>query len=87
MCPCKDRSPSSPPWRRSGRSTWRAARWDVRPRRAGGRWPETCAGPSAAFTLFIMAELGEIAFPGANPMLTHALHFGAVLFGVVAWCG
>ncbi len=49
---------------------WRALAGDLR-------------GPERAFTLFIIAELGEIAFPGANPMLTHALHFCAILFGVV----
>lgn len=35
------------------------------------------------FTLFIVARLGEIAFPGAGPAVAQALRFCAVTFGVV----
>lgn len=55
-------------------------------RKTATRWRELAVdlrGPDRAFTLYLLARLGQLALPDAGPPVARALRFCAVLFGVV----
>ncbi len=55
-------------------------------RQTSTRWREFSAdlgGQERAFTLYLLARLGEVVLPDAGQPVTHGLHFCVLLFGVV----